>query len=123
MEDSAAAVRPVRPWVSMHQGDMLSRVDLGWWMTVSKPVGSSRRRWASVMKQQICRMVSVSGFRPVICGYVRAWWVSTCLLVAFWTSGVEKKSNLAVNPHQGSCRACQRHLGKGSVEIWLPDSL
>lgn len=66
VDANTAAVRPVRPWVSTHQGDMLSRMCLGWWMVVSKPVGSSRFRWASVMKQQIWRILSVSEFNPVI---------------------------------------------------------
>lgn len=63
-----AAVRPVRPCVSMHHCDIASRVESETWMTVSKPVGSRRFNWASVMKQQIWRILSVSGFRPVI------WW-------------------------------------------------
>ena len=53
VEARTAAVRPVRPCVSMHHCDMLLRVESGTWMIVSKPVGSRRLSCASVMKQQI----------------------------------------------------------------------
>lgn len=66
VEARQEATRPEVVWVRVHQGSMAERMDSGWWIVVSKPVGSRRLRCASVRRQERERMVLVLGFRPVI---------------------------------------------------------
>lgn len=69
-----AAVRPETPWVRVHHESMVESLTDEVWMMVSKPVRSTRLRWASVIRQESERMESVVELRPVICRTEWSWY-------------------------------------------------